>query len=178
MVILRELKESDAIFMLEWMHDKDIQKAFKKDMLNATIEDVKKFCIESKISGSISEGQSLHFAISEEDGEYLGTVSLKNISLEDKTAEYAITTRKKAQGKGIAYAATGQILKKAFFEYGLHRVYLNVFSDNERAIHMYERCGFKYEGEFREHLFIRGRYVNWKWYGMLKEEYDEKIFNI
>ena len=49
MITLRELKEKDAEFMLEWMHDRDIQNCFIKDMLSATIEDALEFCRKSKI---------------------------------------------------------------------------------------------------------------------------------
>ena len=82
--------------------------------------------------------------------------------------------RRKAQGKGIAYEATRLILKKAFFEYGLHRVYLSVYSNNKAAIKLYERCGFILEGEFREHFLMDGNYLNWKWYGILSDEFNEK----
>lgn len=176
MISLRELEEKDAPYMLEWMHDPDIQKCFKKNMMSASLEDTRIFCVKSKIPETVSQDDNLHFAIVDENDEYLGTISLKSIDLENKTAEYAITTRKKAQGHGVAQMATGLILKKAFFEYGLHRVYLNVFSNNEPAIKLYERCGFSFEGEFREHLNVGGIYMNWRWYGILKDEFDEQMF--
>lgn len=177
MISLRALQEKDAPLMLEWMHDSEIQKGFKKDMLCASLNDTRNFCIGSKIPESLSQGDNLHFAIVDDSDEYLGTISLKSIDLDSKSAEYAIATRKKAHGKGVAYVATGLILKKAFCEYGLHRVYLNVFADNESAIKLYKRCGFSFEGEFREHLNIRGKYMNLKWYGMLESEYNESKFS-
>ena len=176
MIKLRELEEKDASLMIEWMHDPDIQKMFKKDMMSATLESAEDFCRRSKISKVVKNGDSLHFAVVDENDEYLGTISLKEIDLDNKTAEYAIILRKKAQGKGLAKMATGLVLEKAFSEYGLHRVYLNVFADNEVAIRLYKRCGFSYEGEFREHLKVRGVYVNWKWYGILENEFDKTIF--
>lgn len=54
---------------------------------------------------------------------------------------------------------------------GLHRIYLTVLADNIAAIKLYEKCGFVLEGELRDHLFLNGRYVSWKLYGMLEEEY-------
>lgn len=176
MIRLRELREKDAILMLEWMHDTDIQKSFNKDMLSATLEDAIEFCRESKIPTNILDGTSLHYAIVDETDEYLGTISLKNIDEYNGTAEYAITTRKKVAGKGIAFAATGLLLHKAFLEINLNRVFLSVLSDNKAAIRLYERCGFIYEGEFRNHIRRGDVFMNWKWYGMLKEEYDEHIF--
>lgn len=174
MIILRELKVKDAPLMLEWMHDTDIQRSFKRRMADYTIDDVLAFIMKAASADAVFTGTDLHFAIADQaDDQYLGTVSLKNIDLENGNAEFAIVTRKTAQGKGIGYEATMMLLKKAFSELGLQRVYLNVFSNNERAIRLYERCGFSPEGEFRNHFLIDGQYVGWKWYGMLKDEFDE-----
>jgi len=108
----------------------------------------------------------------DENDEYLGTISLKEIDFENENAEYAIVLRKKAQGKGIATEATRLVLDAAFNKYCIHRVYLTVLADNKSAIKLYERCGFKLEGEFREHLKINGKYVNWKWYGILRQDFQ------
>ena len=171
MITLRELQIKDAPLMLEWMHDPDNQKAFKKNMISMTQEEAEAFIKSSRVPSAPKQGESIHFAIADEEDEYLGTISLKDIDLKNKTAEYAIATRKKAQGRGVAFAATDLLLNIAFKEYGLHRVYLNVLADNTKAIHLYEKCGFTLEGEFREHLKIGDTYVNWKWYGMLKNEF-------
>ena len=178
MIALRELKIKDAPLMLEWMHDPKIQKSFKKDMLGAKLEDTEKFIESASVSKELSTGDSVHMAIVDENDEYLGTISLKDIDFDNKTAEYAITTRAKVHGKGVAFKATGLILEKAFEELGLHRVYLNVFSNNVAAIKLYEKSGFKFEGEFRNHLIINGEYMNWKWYGILDSEYKKSIFGL
>ncbi len=152
MIKLRELTENDAIYMLEWMHDPSIQKFFRKNMLKYTLDDAKEFCINSDVPSVIKDGCDVHYAIANEDNEYLGTISLKNIDLESRSAEYAIAMRKKAQGYGNAYMASVMLLKKAFSEYKLHRVYLNVLANNNKAIKLYEKIGFSCEGEFRDHI--------------------------
>ena len=175
MIELRELKDQDAPLMLEWMHDPEIQKGFKKKMLEASLVDALSFIRESKIASEIQTGLNMHFAIADKANDrYLGTVSLKNIDVENGTAEYAIVTRKEVHGTETASLATEMILKKAFLEMGLRRVYLSVYSNNLPAIRLYEKCGFVFEGEFRNHFIFNGEYVGWKWYGILKEEYDEK----
>ncbi len=170
--ILRELKEDDAPFMLEWMHDNEVQKGFQKKMLDMTLDDAIFFCQSSKIPKKLAEGVSVHFAITDSNDEYQGTISLKDISLNNKSAEYAISLRRTSWGKGLAKAASLELLKKAFNEYGLHRVYLTVFADNERAIHLYEKCGFKKEGQLRKHIYRDGKYVDWCLYGILSEEFN------
>ena len=94
MILLRKLQEKDVPLMLEWMHDVEIQKSFQKDMLSVTEEQALDFCRLSEIPDGLSQGISIHFAIADEDDEYLGTISLKNIDILNKMAEYAISTRK------------------------------------------------------------------------------------
>lgn len=172
MTTLRELDPSDAPLMLEWMHDPDVQKGFRRAMSSMTLDDARRFCELARLPpGGPRGGDDLHYAIAGGGGEYLGTISLKHVDLENRSAEYAIVLRKKAQGRGVAREATRLLLEKAFGELRLHRVYLNVLSDNEKAIRLYERCGFAFEGEFREHLFLNGRFVNWKWYAILETEF-------
>ena len=31
---------------------------------------------------------------------------------------------------------------------------------------------YKRQGEFHDHLNIGGKYMNWKWYGLLENEYN------
>lgn len=166
---LRRLKEKDATGMLEWMHDPEFQKNFQIDMINRRMEDIIEFINQSQTDRI--EGQSIHYAIVDEEDEYLGTISLKDIDLLARKAEYAISLRKMAQGKGIATEATRELLRIAFDKLGLERVYLNVLSENINAIRLYEKCGFVYEGAFRNHLFLKGEYRTLKWYSILKNEY-------
>lgn len=169
--MLRKLEKKDAAGMLEWMHDKEIQQNFRTNMLSRDYGDAFSFIENALVKPE--NGKDIHYAIVDDKDEYLGTISLKNFDLRAGKAEYAICLRRKAQGKGIARTATNQLLKKAFEEFGLERVYLNVLADNEKAIHLYEKCGFRFEGEFRRHLFLDGEYKNLRWYGLLKEEYKE-----
>lgn len=168
---LRALKVEDAEGMLEWMHDPDIQQFFQFSAQEKTYEDVLRFIHDAETLPI--DGRNIHFAIADENDEYLGTISLKNVDLTARSAEYAICLRKCAQGKGIAFWATNQILKMAFEEYHLQRIYLNVLSDNKMAIRLYEKCGFTYEGAFRRHLFLKGEFKTLYWYSILDNEFFE-----
>jgi len=172
-ISLRLLHERDAPFMLEWLTDPEITRCFRFEAGQMTMESVLKF-----IADSSNMDKNANFAITEsENDEYLGTVSLKNIDYNVKSAEYAISLRKKAQGKGCGYAATADILKYAFNKLGLKRVYLNVLSDNENAVKFYERFGFVYEGEFLNHIFAHGEVRSLKWFRLTENEYREKYEN-
>lgn len=174
-VQIRRLQPKDCKGMLEWMHDREIAQNFHADMMNKTEKNVLEFIEQADIIPV--NGKSIHYAIVDETDEYLGTISLKAINLEDKNAEYAISLRKAAQNKGVGYLATKELLDLAFNIFNLEKVYLNVLVHNEGAIHLYEKCGFVLEGEFRNHLYLRGQYQNLRWYAMLKEEYQKMKYS-
>lgn len=167
--MLRKLQEKDIEGMLEWMHDVDSKQYFRFDTLNTKREQVQEFVVNSFTE------ECQHYAVVDDNDTYMGTISLKNINYKDLNAEYAISMRKMAQGKGIAYQATKDLLKIGFEEMGLKKIYLNVLSDNARAIAFYEKLGFKFEGEFLRHVFIDGLWKNLKWYAMEAEFYEKYV---
>lgn len=171
-MMLRKLEKKDVLGMLEWMHDPEIYRFFRFACENNNEEDASRFILQAQNDFEVNKHR--HYAIVDEHDEYLGTISLKDIDMNSLNAEYAISLRKGAQGKGIATIATKEILRIAFEDIGLNRVYLNVLSENAAAIRLYEKCGFVYEGEFREHISIRGNMHSLKWYGILRDEYIEK----
>lgn len=161
---LRNLEEKDAPLMLEWMHDPSIACFFRFDAMSMTEEK----CIEY-IRTANRDGRSKHFAIVDESDEYLGTISLKNIDQEKKEAEYAISTRKKAHGTGAAMVATKEILRIAFDELGLKRVYLNVLAENKRANAFYKKAGFKSDSGKTDYVIINGLNRERNWYIYLRK---------
>lgn len=165
---LRLLEKKDAPFMLEWIQDKEISSCFRFDVQGMTIEKVNNFIEEAQ---DISK--NMHMAVVSDSDEYLGTISLKEIDLINHNAEYAISMRRCARGKNIARYATESLLHKAFNEIGLNKVYLNVLSDNIRAIRFYEKLGFNFEGEFKDQLFINGEYKSIKWFCIFQAQFNE-----
>ncbi len=162
---LRELKEKDALGMLEWMHSSSSH-VFIKDFYHYTEDDVLQF-----IRHSQSDKENIHYACVDDQDCYLGTVSLKNIDLQNHHAEFAISFIPKAHGTGASTFATLEILKKAFVELGLNKVYLNVLTVNHRAIAFYEKIGFQKVGCFRQHIVKDNHVYDLLWYDILKEEF-------
>ena len=124
--------------MLEWMHDADLVRDMHKDFASMTIDDCRGF-IEK--SGTDTK-DFIHFAIADENDEYLGTVSLKAIDTEKHIAEFGITIRRCAMRTGIAIEAMRAIIKKAH-EMGIDRVYWCVAPQNTRALRFYDKNGYK-----------------------------------
>ena len=165
---LRDFKKKDAEPMLEWMHSELSQKVFAKDFNSFTKDKVLDFIENAK-----NYENQVHLACVDEKDNYLGTVSLKNINNEDKNAEYAISFHEKAFGTGASTYATKEILRIAFEELKLQKVYLNVLDINERANAFYKKIGFKKVGIFYNHILKSDGYKNLVWYEIQKEEYEK-----
>lgn len=71
---LRKLEKKDAPFMLEWMHDNNVTIGFQRNFGEKTIADCEEF-----IKASQDIGNDIHMAVTDDNDEYMGTVSLKNI---------------------------------------------------------------------------------------------------
>jgi len=71
-------------------------------------------------------------------------------------------------GQGYGTDAMRIMLRYAFTELNLHRVTLNVFGYNERAIRSYEKVGFQFEGRERGALNRDGRRWDIIYMGILK----------
>jgi RimJ/RimL family protein N-acetyltransferase len=151
--------------MLEWMHDPDLAQFFQADFAHATTSSVHDFI-------QTTDPNQRHFAIADsKTNEYLGTLSLKNINLKNKNAELAIALRQKAIGANIATPAITKLFQIAFTTLKLHKIYLNVLTDNHRARHFYEKIGFVLEGETKDQIYLRGKYRHLAWYGLTKSHF-------
>ena len=159
---LRDLQLKDTDFMYEWMSDSEVTQSL---MIGRTA--CSKEMIQAFIRNSWKNEKNVHFAIVTDEDEYVGTVSLKNISKVDRNAEYAIAIRKKYWGMEYATFATTAIVHYGFQMLNLHKIYLNVPSTNSRAIKFYEKFGFQREGILKEHINISGQMVDLFWYCIL-----------
>lgn len=54
-----------------------------------------------------------------------------------------------------------KILLKESQKYGLKIIYLNVFSNNDRAIHVYEKSSFNETGRIPKGFFRKGKYIDY-----------------
>ena len=64
------------------------------------------------------------------------------------------------QGKGVGTALLRAGIELADNWLNLMRLELEVYTDNEAAIRLYERFGFEREGRLRQYAFRDGRYVD------------------
>ncbi|MDL2218989.1 GNAT family N-acetyltransferase [Ruminococcaceae bacterium OttesenSCG-928-O06] len=91
----------------------------------------------------------------------VGSVFLRDVDHGHRKAEFGIFIgEESARGKGVGTGTARQILRHAFDEMNLHRVFLRVYEENATAIRSYEKAGFCKEGVLADDVFTDGRFRN------------------
>jgi len=104
----------------------------------------------------------------------IGAVDLFHVDWKNRAVNLGITIGEKTYwGQGLGTDATYTSLLFAFRELNLNRVELEVFEDNLRAVHCYEKVGFQHEGIRRKTFFQDGCYHDVYLMGILQEEFLE-----
>ena len=143
---LRRLKKEDAELMLEWMHDDFVVQDLSTDFKTKALDDCNSFIIFANAAyEDMNNCENLHVAIADDEGEYMGTVSLKNIDRVNKMAEFAIVVRSSGMGKGYGVYAMNQMLKFGFEDPRLllEDIYWCVNKRNIRARRFYDKQKYK-----------------------------------
>jgi diamine N-acetyltransferase len=78
---------------------------------------------------------------------------------------------------GVPNRGTGrrlltEVVERAFGEYGAHRLFLDVFVNNDRARHVYQTSGFREEGIMRDAIYRDGAYHSLVLMSLLESEYQ------
>ena len=156
---------SDAPLMLEWMHDKTVVEHMATDFASMTLANCENF-----INNSMSDDKNLNLAVVGEDNRYLGTVSLKHINNDKKTAEFAITMRASAMGTGASVSGMSDVIRYGFEQLKLEEIYWCVSKKNERAIKFYNKR-YSLTKEVPSHIannYTKEQLDDFLWYSISK----------
>lgn len=165
-IYLRPMTYEDTDLIVSWRNQEAVRRNFIYQEL---------FTRESHeqwIHTMVETGKVVQMVICEtEGGRPVGSVYLRDIDRRHNKAEYGIFIGGEgARGKGYGTAAARLMIRYAFEELGLHRLFLRAFADNEQAIRSYEKAGFEREAYLREDVCIEGRYRDIVLMGMLNRE--------
>jgi RimJ/RimL family protein N-acetyltransferase len=120
-------------------------------------------------------GDRFFFAFEEKTtNQLIGSVNLYMDNKISSSASLGIWIyEEKNWDKGFGTDAMKVILEIGFNYLNLQRIELSVYSTNKRAIHVYEKLGFKIVGEMRESRFMNSVYKNEVLMDILKSEWKK-----
>lgn len=104
-------------------------------------------------------------------GQLIGSCALRDTSPENRSAELGIMIGEKSYWDGGYGTDAMRVLCRFGFEMmNLHRIELEVFAENARARHVYEKIGFRTEASLRDSRYRNGRYIDVVVMGLLEGE--------
>jgi len=155
---LRALTSSDITTTLAWNNQDDIKQLYAGHPFPVNLE-METNWYEKMLTSNIPTTVFGIELINEK--KLIGISVLKNITLLHRNAEFAIFIGDtNERGKGYSKIATLKTLSFGFNQLGLNRIYLHVLKENEPAIQLYYKLGFKLEGELKESIFKNGLFHN------------------
>lgn len=162
---IRKFNESDIPFKVKWINDPENNQFLHYD-LPLEEEKTLKWFNANKERKDRADFTILY------NGEPAGIIGLLNIDNKNKKAEYYITLGGSGfKGKGIATKASKLLIKESHEKYNLNKIYLYTEVDNTLAQNLFERIGFKKEGQLSEDLIQDNKKINRYVYGLLVAPY-------
>jgi RimJ/RimL family protein N-acetyltransferase len=169
---LRAIERTDLERYVAWFNDPEVTQHLMRHLPISLADEERWFENQQKLP---EEGRAM--ALDARDGKqwvHIGGAGLHDIDWQSRLAEAGISIGdKRYWDRGFGTDAMRALLRHGFETLNLHRVYLRVFEDNERAIAVYRRLGFVEEGRLRKHFYRRGEYRDMLIMGILKSEWQQ-----
>ena len=164
---IRPLTPNDLDRLLRWHNDPELYSTLAGHFRPVTREAETEW-----LRDRLEARDEVNLAIClSEPAEHIGNIYLRKINWVDRNAElHVFIASAEHRGKGYGSTAVRLIIKHAFDDLALRRVYLQVLASNSAAIVAYERCGFVTEGRLRRHIFKNGVFEDMLVMGLCCEE--------
>lgn len=119
-----------------------------------------------------SASPEFHNLVAIVDGKLVGQLGLSTSTCPRRkhVADIGMAVCASVEGKGVASTLLKSALQMCDNWLNIERVELEVYTDNQRAIALYQKHGFSIEGEHKHSAFRNGSYVSVFSMGRLRSE--------
>lgn len=166
-------EEPDVLLKDEfrWQHDSEYVRLMSSNVLSLSSQKKLKDWMEKRIESGF-EPERYYFSVRTlAEDKLIGFFSLY-VELIHSNAWVGIGIGDRDfWSKGYGTDMMRVCLRYAFEELGMQRVSLGLHGYNARALHSYEKAGFKLEGASRQDVLKEGRRTDTLWMGILREEW-------
>ena len=166
-VTLRRATRADVEFLVELFAHEDVA-PFLAAVRSATAE-----ALAVDLERADGEPDAYGVLVLEADGERVGTVTWERVNRRSRIASvsgYAIVAARR--GTGIGVPAAREVQRHLIRDLGFHRLQMEVYAFNERALRHAERAGWIREGVRRKAYLRNGAWVDGVLFGLVEDDLD------
>jgi RimJ/RimL family protein N-acetyltransferase len=130
--------------------------------------------VRAEIERGAAEPDASGVFLIEVGGEPAGTMSFERVNRRSRIASLGgLAVQPRFRGQGVADEAARLFQRHLLDELGFHRLQLEVYAFNERALRHSERAGFVREGVRRKAYLRDGTWVDGILFGLVAEDLEE-----
>jgi RimJ/RimL family protein N-acetyltransferase len=164
---IRRARPDDADFLFELITDEET-----RPFLSGRAPETRD-AVVAEIERSERDPEELGRFVFELDGERVGAVGFHRINERNRIAEAErFVVHPRFRGRGIGDEAARLFQRHLLLELGFHRIEVQVYGFNERAIAHAERTGYVREGVKRRAYLRHGEWQDAVLFGLVREDLD------
>lgn len=167
-VTMRRATPADVGFLVELVTDGEVA-PFLAAVRPSSREEVL-----AEVERSAADPEASGVFVIEVDGEPAGTMSFERVNRRSRIAHLSgLAVHPRRRGRGVADEAARLLQRHLLEELRFHRLQLEIYAFNERALAHAERVGFVREGVRRKAYWRGGTWVDCVLYGLVAEDLEQ-----
>jgi RimJ/RimL family protein N-acetyltransferase len=164
-ITLRRATSADVAFLVALYADEDVAPFLAA--VRATAPDD----VAAEVARSEREPEAFGVVLVEVDGERAGVVTWERVNRRSRIASVGgFAVAAPFRGRGIGLEAARAVQRHLIQERGFHRLQMEVYAFNERALRHAERAGWIREGTRRKAYWRNGEWVDSVLFGVVEED--------
>lgn len=168
-VLLRAVEKEDLEFLRKMINDPEMERA-----VVGWSFPISKIEQEKWFEDQIQNKNNIRYII-EVDKKSIGLATITNIDWKNRKACHGVKLfSNEVKGKGYGMDTVNTIMKYAFEELQLNKLYSTILEYNIPSLNLYKKCGWHVDGILRESTFKQNKYVNELAVSILKKDYEER----
>lgn len=152
-IYIRSFEDCDLLGLTELLNDLENQQ-----LVGGSLEPMNEADVLIWLNHKRSDKGTHIFAIICRD-EFAGYVLISSIDKLNEHAVFGINISRSSQGQGVGAIAMDYVHKFCRDKLSLRKLVLYVREDNQRAISLYKRLGYKSIGSLQDHIKVNSSYV-------------------
>ena len=166
-VTIRRAHSDDADFLVELVAHEDVEPFLAAVRAKGRDE------LLEEIGRSDADAEAFGVFVIEVDGERAGTMRFERGNARSRIANLGgLAVHPDFRGSKVADTAARLFQRHLFDDLGYHRVQMEIYGFNERAMRHAERAGFTREGVRRKAYWRNDEWVDGVLYGLVSEDLD------